>query len=150
MKICLKTIAKEEHSQHVNLTLHERLPWQVQPPQALACDYRIDDYKDYYLLTMHVKGMLNITCQRCLSPFYHDFSHETQLAVCKNEAQAERLMEQFECVVSNDDQIDLLEVLADDLHLFAPEKHVHLADCDHEMRQWMGEQDEILPTTLGL
>jgi uncharacterized protein len=77
-------------------------------------------------------------------------NHQTLLAVCQNDIQAETLMEQFECVVAVDSQINLLEVLADDLHLFAPEKHTHLADCNPEIRQWIVEQDEILPVTLGL
>ncbi len=150
MKICLKTIAKEDASQHVTLTMHERLPFSVEAPVVLSCDYRVENCKNYYLLTMNVNGVLAITCQRCLTHFEHNFSHQTSLAVCQDDVYAERLMEQFECIVAMDHQVNLLEIVADDMHLYAPEKHANLADCDREMCQWIAGQDEILPSTLGL
>lgn len=150
MKICLKTAAKLEAPQHVVMTLDERLPCHVQSPVVLNCDYRVDMCHNYHLLTLNVSGVLTLTCQRCLTLFEYDFTHQTMLAICQNEAQAEKLMEQFDCIVAVNGEVNLSEIVADNIHLYAPEKHAHGTDCDQEMRRWMMGQDEILPSTLGL
>ena len=100
MKICLKTAAKLEAPQHVVMTLDERLPCYVQSPVVLTCDYRVDMCQNYHLLTLDLSGVLTLTCQRCLTLFEYDFTHQTMLAICQNEAQAEKLMEQFDCIVA--------------------------------------------------
>ena len=77
-------------------------------------------------------------CQRCLQEFPHAYSHQTKLAVCKTDELAEKLMETFECTVNYKGEIDLIEVLTDDLHLFSPEKHQNVLECSNEVSQWIG------------
>ena len=136
--ICLKTYAKQGGSHHVALELHERLPQRISGPCALACDFEIEDHTDYYVLKLSVSGLLTMICQRCIHEFKHAYSHETQLAVCKNDELAETLMESFECTVNQTGEIDLVEVLTDDLHLFSPEKHLDVIECDADISQWIG------------
>lgn len=122
MNICLKTQARQA-AQQVTLIIQERLPSHIESVGPLTCKYQIELADNYYLLTLHVRGVLDIICQRCANVFRHDYDNETKLAVCANDAIAERLMEHFECIVACDNQIDLTEVVTDDLHLFSPEKH---------------------------
>ena len=150
MDICLKTYAKQNEPQRAVVNLHERLPERVVAPSELTCHFHVKSYDDYYLLTLDVTGDLTIACQRCLQVFQHDHCHQTVLAVCASDAMAESLMEHYECIVVDDEQVDLVAVLTDELYLFSPVKHANSVDCDVEINQWIGKQNEILPTTLGL
>ena len=150
MKICLKTYAKQSGLQHVVIKLQERLPEPIHSPCELSCDFHVVGYGDYYLLTLEVAGELTVSCQRCLQAFQHEYRNKSQLAVCVNDTVAEALMEHFECIVADDDQVDLADLLADELYLFSPEVHDDFASCDTEISQLIGGQDEILLTTLGL
>jgi len=133
LKISLKTASHQKAA----VKLSERLPKRVHSPSELAYTAQVTDYNDYYLLSLDVEGTLTITCQRCLQAFQYEYGNHTQLAVCANDAVAEKLMEQFECIVAKDDEVDLDEILTDELHLFAPEKHVNSADCNSEMNKWL-------------
>ena len=150
MTICLKTCAKQNEVQHTVILLQERLPQRVISPAELNCHFHVASYDDYYLLTLDVSGSLEIACQRCLQAFRHDYCNKTVLAVCASEAMAEALMEHHECVVADDAQVNLVDVLTDELYLFSPVNHANSVDCDVEMSQWIGKQNEILTTTLGL
>lgn len=150
MKICLKVYAKQGESEQVVITLQERLPERIIQPCELTCTFHVVNYGDYYLLTLDIAGVLAVRCQRCLHVFQHDYCNQSKLAVCANDTTAEALMEHFECIVAEDNQVDLLDILADELHLFSPEKHDKSTDCNTEISQFIGRQYEIVPPTLGL
>lgn len=138
MKICLKTYAKESGQQRAVIKLQERLPERICNPCELTCDFRVASYDNYYLLTLDIAGPIDITCQRCLQLFPDDYYNQSKLAVCINDTVAESLMEHFECIVADDHQVDLADIVADDLHLFSPEKHYNSTDCSVEISQWIG------------
>ncbi|AHE66676.1 YceD family protein [Legionella oakridgensis] len=138
MKISLTKLAKENERRHVILTIQKRLPEHIHAACQLSCDYWAEAAaKDYILLMMKTEGKIEIVCQRCLQVFFYDYRHETQLAVCSKEMVAERLMDQYECVVSDNYQVDLTELLTDELHLHAPEKHFDPAECDGDIKQYI-------------
>lgn len=143
MKICLKNAAQQNASPPTRLQLLDRLPERVHYPSEVTFAYNVSSQDSYYLLTLEVRADLTVTCQRCLQPFQNDYCNQTTLAVCTNEQIAERLMEQWECIVASDNEIDLVEILTDELHLYAPEKHENYADCNGEMRQWIADKEEI-------
>ena len=150
MNLCLKTYAKQAGFQTLRVRLDDRLPERISAPCDLVCVFKVEDYQRYYLLTLQVTGSMTITCQRCLGRFHQDYVHHSDLALCSNDDAADSLMAHFECVVVSDHQVSLTDVLIDELHLYAPEKHVHLADCDLEISGFIGASDEMLSTTLGL
>lgn len=139
--ISLKTYAKQAGTHPVVMQLKERLPQRIVGPCELRCDLSIEDHADYYLVSLAIEGALTITCQRCLKDFQHAYTHDTQLAVCRTDELAEKLMTSFECTVNQQGEMDLREVLTDDLHLFSPEKHLNVIECDAEMCQWIGETE---------
>ena len=141
MNICLKTYAKQADSKHIVVHLQERLPARVHAPCDVVCDFNVETCRDYYLLTLAVHSELMITCQRCLGHFQYEYQHQTQLAVCATDAMAEQLMERFDCIVAPHHQLDLMEVLTDELHLFLPEKHLDGADCDAEISQLISDNE---------
>ena len=139
MKICLKTHAKQAGSQTVVVHVQERKPDRVSSACDLTCTFKVEACSDYYLITLDVHGTLDITCQRCLANFQHEHINRTTLAVCANEDVAETLMASFECIVVNNFQIDLIDILTDELYLFLPEKHLDVAGCDREMSGLIGD-----------
>lgn len=138
MKICLKTHAKQTGSRTIVLRIEERKPARVSSPCELTCVFHVEDYKDYYVLTLDVSGLIEIACQRCLADFQLDYTHQTSLAVCSSDETAETLMTRYECIVVHDDQVDLMDIVTDELHLFLPEKHADFAQCDREISAWIG------------
>lgn len=137
MKIILKKQVNALQPSHFTVCIEERLPEHIQSPCKLTCDLQIQKQRGYYLLDLNIQGNLDVICQRCLQSFCYDYQHSTQLAVCHTEEIAERLMEEYECIVE-DHEIDLKDILADDLHLYSVQKHEQLQDCDIEMRRLIG------------
>jgi uncharacterized protein len=129
MIICLKTATKQDYPIRVQLNLTERLPHQIISDCSLVCEYVVSRYPDYYVLTLDVTGELPMQCQRCLGEFAQPYKNHTTLAICTNESTAEKLMESYECIVSPQLEVNLNEIVTDELHLYAPEKHEELIDC---------------------
>lgn len=150
MKICLKNAAQQSEPQQIVIQLKERLPKHVHSTSEITCTLHAINYKSYYLLTLDVAGVLTVNCQRCLQAFQYDYCNQIKLAACKTDAIAETLMEDFECIVIDENEVDLVEILTDELHLFSREKHENLADCDVKIRQWIDGKDENMSVTLGL
>lgn len=139
MKVCLKTSAKQAGARTVIVRVEERKPERVRSPCELTCEFKVEDCSDYYLVTLDITGMLEIACQRCMVDFPHEHTNQVKLAVCANDDIAETLMSCFECIVANDSRIDLIDILTDELHLFLPEKHQNIADCDREVSGLIGD-----------
>jgi uncharacterized protein len=139
MKICLKTQAKQTQLQQIPIVLTERLPSHVKSPCELKCQFHVEKHEEHYLLTLNVTGQVMITCQRCLSVFEYNYDNQTQVAICPNELVAEKLMSNYECIVTHSHEIELNDILTDELHLYLPEKHLNLSDCDPEMEQFMSD-----------
>lgn len=129
MKVCLKTQAKLAKQQSVIVNVNERLPFQLARPCQVACTFDIEANKDHYQLILVLESQVAIICQRCLGEFQHHYHHQSQLAVCADEMLAESLMSSYECIVSHNDEIDLVDIVTDDLHLYLPEKHNDIQDC---------------------
>lgn len=129
MIICLKKASNLSEPTRVQLTLSERLPSHIVSDCTLDCDYFVQRHPDYYLLKLHVAGMLSIQCQRCWDVFIYPYDNHTELAVCRDEDVAEKLMEQYECITSSRGDVDLAQIVTDELYLYAPEKHAELIEC---------------------
>lgn len=133
MIICLKTASNQSAPTRVQLKLTERLPSYIVSDCTLDCEYLVQQFSDYYLLKMDVSGMLAIHCQRCLGVFTYPYENHTELAICRDEVTAANLMEQYECIASSQNEIDLVSIVTDELHLYAPEKHAELIECTSKM-----------------
>lgn len=137
MLINLKSSAANDGQECVKLVLNERLPEHVNAPCELACQFSVEYLDNYYLVHLNVDARLRITCQRCLKEFKHDYKNQTALAICYSDERAEKLMEQYECIVSAHNEVDLKELLTDELHLYSPAFHRDLKDCDTEISRFI-------------
>jgi len=133
----LKILAKQINPTHIEVTLTQRLPDYIQSPCHITCDIQVTKKQDYYQLTLIVCGQITVTCQRCLGHFVEAYSNRSELALCPDDVIAERLMSIMECTVNPGDDIDLEAIITDELHLFCPEKHRDINDCDELTCQYL-------------
>ena len=127
MDINLKKLLNQTKTFTVPIT--DRLPSYIPQPCELTCSVQVESFRNYDLLSMETNGAFVVTCQRCLETFNYHYQHQNQLAVCRDDSVAEELMPNFDCIVANNEMINLTEILTDDLHLFVLASHASLDDC---------------------
>ena len=137
MLINLKTCAIKTERQGIVLELGERLPARLKAPCAINCQFDVEPFDNYYVMRLMVDSVLTVVCQRCSNEFIYLYKNQTELAICNSDEMAEKLMERYECIVSQNNQVDLVELITDELHLYAPEFHPELKDCDDELGKFM-------------
>lgn len=136
MFINLKNSAEKAKPQQVKLELMERLPAHINAPCTVECQFKVQAYENYYLITLDVDASLSVICQRCLGEFHYHHINQVTLAVC-DETMVDKLMINYECVVSQNGEVDLQHLLTDELHLYLPEYHQDLDFCDQSMEEFI-------------
>lgn len=136
MIVNLKTVPLNQSSTSHDVAILTRLPAHISSPAQLTCHCRWSKPDSYYLLTLKASGRLTVICQRCLDPFVAEYQNEALLALCPTEGIAERLLVEHETVVYENDEIDLVELITDELHLDSPRTHDSLEDCNGQMRKY--------------
>lgn len=124
------------------VTVSERLPHFITVPCTLEVSYWVEAIEDFYLIHLHVHGALQLQCQRCLDEFNYAYDNNTTIAICRDEERAEKLLEQYECIVSPIFQVDLDDLIIDELHLYAPQFHPEITDCRSEINQFLTEKND--------
>lgn len=123
------------------IDITDRIPSFIEKPCRLICEYHIQRLPDYCLLTCAVSTLadhpLTVICQRCLSPFQYPYTNTTTMAICKTEEQALQLMDDYICLVAENNQLDFTELVTDDLYLYVPESHPDFANCDEEVSKYI-------------
>lgn len=142
MFINLKTCALNRSSGPVTLTLNDRLPTHIEAPCTLNCDFQLEAVDDYHLLHLAVTGDITIICQRCLQPFASSYSNQSSMALCRDDAQAERLLPQYESVVIENNQVNLIDLLSDEMFLYSPQMHENTEGCDDSINQYIRINNE--------
>lgn len=122
----LKTLAKQMHPMQTSLQLNERLPYYIHSPCTVDCEVTVRQEHRYYHLNLKISGQFTISCQRCAKDFPFAYEHSSELAVCVDDDTANRMMIRMDSIVHPEDDLDLIAIVTDDLHLFCPEKH---EDC---------------------
>ncbi len=130
----LQEMAKQGQ-QTKTVKLMERLPSFITAPCQLTVNYHVQADDDYYLIHLETSGELTIHCQRCMQELPMQYNNQTTIAVCRSDERAEQLLEFYECVVSTNWQVDLVELITDELYLYAPQFHPEIEDCDSEINQ---------------
>ncbi len=136
MKICLKSAARHDSQQKVISPAAARLPAWVESCSVMNCDYTVKSEGRLHLLRFSAHGTLVICCQRCLQCVDYQYSQTSELAVCANDSEAERLMGDYDCVLSVDGELDLVELLTDELVLHTPQIPHELSDCKLDLSRF--------------
>jgi uncharacterized protein len=129
MNICLHNAANRDDAQDVTLQITERLPEWIASAPEITCRYQVKKEGRVHVLHFTASGVLVICCQRCLQSVDYSYTHAHELAVCANEEDAEHFMSVYDCVVGEQGEINLLEVLTDELLLSAPQIPHAVSDC---------------------
>lgn len=129
MKLNIQKCNLQEKKGPFKLVINERVPFYVKKVDIESVYYTVQRFKEYYLLTLEVNAELKIECQRCMHDFDYKYNNVNNLAVCRSDEIAEKLMSEHEPLVSPTNEIDLVEIITDDLHLFCPEIHDNLDEC---------------------
>jgi uncharacterized protein len=137
----LQELAKQD-THHKQIIVTERLPSFVSAPCQLEVTYQVEAQDNFYLIHLKVMGELTIICQRCMNEFKLSYNNPTTIAVARSDERAEQLLEQYECIVSSNWQVSLEDLVVDDLHLYVPQFHQEIKDCDQEINQFLTEKVE--------
>ncbi|KTD82310.1 YceD family protein [Legionella waltersii] len=134
--IHLQELSKHGQQEQV-FDLDQRLPIFVKPVCQLKALFHIESKDDYYLIHLQVKGDYTGICQRCLQEFPVCYDNATIIAVCRSDERAEQLLSLYECIVSSNWHVDLKELIIDELHLYAPQMHSNVQDCDEVVNKML-------------
>ncbi|MGQ3890967.1 YceD family protein [Legionella sp. CNM-4043-24] len=137
MLINLKTCALNTRSEPVTLENITRLPANIEGPCTLVCEFQVQKVDNYFLLSLKVEGDLTIICQRCLHTYRHHYVNSSTLAVCDTDEMAERLLPEYESIVADNNQVELVELISDELYLYSPEMHAEISECDRSVDQYI-------------
>lgn len=137
----LNDLAKQQSQTH-HLVVSDDLPVSLKGPCALDVSYRVEAQNDIYLIHLRVVGDLTAICQRCMHEYPLSYDNQTVIAVCRSDARAEELLEEYECIVASNWQVSLDELIHDELHLYVPEFHPDFNACDDEINQFLTEKNE--------
>ncbi len=122
--------------------IEERLPAFLASPCQLNVTYQVEDKRNHYLINLTVEGQLTVSCQRCMQEFELPYSNATVIAVARSDERAEQLLEHYESMVSSNGKVSLEELISDELHLYVPQFHEEIKDCDQEINQFLTENFE--------
>ena len=137
MKIDIKKKLNLAEKPQEKILMDDRLPAHVARPFELFFNYEVQSKGEFYLLKLHEKAEVPIYCQRCMQEFICDYDLDTELAICPNEQIAEKYHALYDVIVASDDIVDFNEILIDNLHLFSPQFHKNIGDCDQNQLKLM-------------
>ena len=137
MKIDLKKKSLMNRSEQFQVIINERLPSYIPEPVELTCSYEVKQEGRVLILNLMQRGLIKTECQRCLSAFDHEFSLESEMAVCRSEEIARQYQDSFDVIVAPDDNIELDDILIDNLYLFSASFHNNLELCDRNQIKLM-------------
>ena len=83
-----------------------------------------------------------MTCQRCMQPMSYTLQTQLNLALIKDDAQADALADEFEPLLLEAEEMNLPTVIEDELLLALPLVLVHEHDCSDFLQQQAQQQIE--------
>jgi DUF177 domain-containing protein len=94
----------------------------------------------------HVMTELQLKCQRCMQAVPHNVDIQFKLGLVQNEAQMERLPDEFEPYLLEEENNHLPDMLEDELLLALPLVAMHEFDCSDYLQQQLSEQQDKVET----
>ena len=127
--ICLKTYANRGIMEQFHITLTERLPRHLSAPCIIHGSFIVHAEQEVYRIVLDTHSVLSLCCLRCAEEYQTHYVQQTSLIVCLSEQLAARYMAVGDCIVLENPYLNLIDILTDELHLFAPEKHIDVKEC---------------------
>ena len=86
------------------------------------------DEEKRYLVHLHLKGQVEVTCQRCLEAMPQQLGGENQLAVVWTDEQARHLPRHLDPLIEPEEASNLWELVEEELMLSLPQYSYHNTD----------------------
>ena len=90
----------------------------------------------------HITAELQLKCQRCMQPMQYHVDNEFKLGLVLNEEQMNKLPDDFEPYLVEDDTNHLADMLEDELLLSLPLVAMHDFECSEHVSIQETQQDE--------
>lgn len=89
------------------------------------------------VVTVSVEARLMLCCQRCMQPMPFDVASSTRLGVVSGPDEAERLPDDLDPLLLEQDRLALRSLVEDELILSVPPAPMHpVADCEVSLNDW--------------
>lgn len=123
----------ERGVQITGTTSVEKMPqlasYLCQGDDTIAVDLQFDlDELKIRTVTGSAKGLVHMTCQRCLEPVAVDIEAAFNLAIAPNEERAKQLPRYYDPLIVEDDEVETLSIIEEELILSLPIVPYH-TDC---------------------
>ncbi|VAW64275.1 hypothetical protein MNBD_GAMMA08-253 [hydrothermal vent metagenome] len=110
----------------------------------LVVELKFDRVGPIPFIVGHITTDLQLKCQRCMQAVPHNVDLRFKLGMVQNEAQMEKLPDEFEPYLIEDENNHLPDMLEDELLLALPLVAMHEFDCsDYLQAQDSEQQNEV-------
>ncbi|HED33461.1 MAG TPA: hypothetical protein ENJ08_04475 [Gammaproteobacteria bacterium] len=110
----------------------------------LQVELKFDRIGPVPIIYGHIKTELQLKCQRCMQPVTHTVDFSFKLGLVQNEAQMEKLPDDLDPYLVEDDINHLPDMLEDELLLALPLVPMHEFECSAYLQnQETDQQDEV-------
>jgi uncharacterized protein len=110
----------------------------------LQVELKFDRIGPVPIIEGHISTELQLRCQRCMKPVSHVVNFSFKLGIVQNEAQMEKLPDDLEPYLIEDDTNHLPDMLEDELLLALPLVAMHEFECSAYLQdQEEGQQDKV-------
>lgn len=95
-------------------------------------------------VTGNISGLLKVICQRCMQPMDLELNTEFKLAMVQTEEQADKLPDEFEPLLVDEDKMSVPQMLEEELLLAIPLVAMHDTECSDfivKQKQWQAENE---------
>jgi uncharacterized protein len=105
-------------------------------------DLRFGRHGKLRTLSGELSVCLNVTCQRCLQAMQYPLQTQINLALIKDDAEADELPAEFEPLLLEAEEMNLAAVIEDELLLALPLVLAHEHDCSNFLQQQAQRQKQ--------
>ncbi len=98
-------------------------------------ELKFDKQQHIPFITGHIRCELQLRCERCMQDMTYPIEHDFKLGLVQNEQQADRLPDEFEPYLVEDEQNFIADLLEDELLLALPLVVMHDYDCSEYLSQ---------------
>jgi len=107
----------------------------------IEAELRFDRAGPIPFIVGHITAELDLKCQRCMQSVKYPIDTHFKIGMVQNEAQLEKLSDEYEPYLLEDENNHLPDMLEDELLLAMPLVALHDFDCSDYLNEQQTEQD---------
>ena len=107
----------------------------------IEAELRFDRAGPIPFIVGHITAELELKCQRCMQSVKYPIDTHFKIGMVQNEAQLEKLSDEYEPYLLEEENNHLPDMLEDELLLAMPLVALHDFDCSDYLNEQLAEQD---------